>query len=402
VRTVSVQRLALILASLLLISSTPAYANPKKPTLAQIEAAKKIEAEAKKEADAAAARLAKANLTLRQLIGVANTARIKYEAAKAELARANREAEAAAAAYQEALSQVKAAHDAIGRLATNAYIMGGGFTDFDSLLHSDGPQDLMDRLSTLDSLGTQNSQALFRFKKAEEVAREAKKEADAAQERQRVATAKVAAAKAVADAARDAQQKEVDRLQKIQDQILKELNAARKKRVTLEQQRQLALLEEANATIAQGTAIYTKIWPDIGFKGRSTSRSTPEMRTKAVEFAKKQVLARKPYVWGDEGPNTFDCSGLVYAAYRSAGLGWPNWDRLNSSLYFSYTKHVPIKDLLPGDLLFYSYKGTVNTIHHISIYAGNGMMWEANSKGKGLLFSNIYSIKGLMPYGGRV
>ena len=398
----SARRLALILISLLFISSIPSYANPKKPTLAQIEAAKKIEAEAKKEADAAAARLAKANLTLRQLISVANTARIKYEAAKAELARATREAEAAAAAYQEALAQVKAAHDAIGRLATHAYIMGGGFTDFDSLLHSDGPQDLMDRLSTLDSLGTQNSQALFRFKKAEEVAREAKKEADAARERQQIATAKVAAAKAEADAARDAQQKEVDRLQKIQDQVLRELNAARKKRVTLEQQRQLALLEEANATIAQGTAIYTKIWPDIGFKGRSTSLSTPEMREKAVEFAKKQVLARKPYIWGDEGPNSFDCSGLVYAAYRSAGLGWPNWDRLNSSLYFSYTKHVPIKDLLPGDLLFYSYKGTVNTIHHITIYAGNGMMWEANSKGKGLLYSNIYSIKGLMPYGGRV
>jgi cell wall-associated NlpC family hydrolase len=402
VRIVSTRRLALILASLLLLSSAPSYANPKKPTLAQIEAAKQAEAAAKKEADAAAARLAKANLTLRQLISVANTARVKYEAAKAELARANREAEAAAAAYQEALSQVKAAHDAIGRLATNAYIMGGGFTDFDSLLHSDGPQDLMDRLSTLDSLGTQNTQALFRFKKAEEVAREAKKEADAARERQRVATAKVAAAKAEADAARDAQQKEVDRLQKIQDQILKELNAARKKRVTLEQQRQLALLEEANASIAQGTAIYTKVWPDIGFKGRSTFRSNPEMREKAVEFAKKQVLARKPYVWGDEGPNTFDCSGLVYAAYRSAGLGWPNWDRLNSSLYFSYTKHIPLKDLVPGDLLFYSYKGTVNTIHHISIYAGNGMMWEANSKGKGLLYSNIYSIKGLMPYGGRV
>ncbi len=401
-RISSTRRLALILVSLLFISSVPSYANPKKPTLAQIEEAKKIEAEAKKEADAAAARLAKANLTLRQLISVANTARIKYEAARAELARATKEAEAAAAAYQEALAQVKAAHDAIGRLATNAYIMGGGFTDFDSLLHSDGPQDLMDRLSTLDSLGTQNSQALFRFKKAEEVAREAKKEADAARERQRVATAKVAAAKAEADAARDAQQKEVNRLQKIQDQILRELNAARKKRVTLEQQRQLALLEEANASIAQGTAVYTKIWPDLGFKGRSTSRSTPEMREKAVEFAKKQVLARKPYIWGDEGPNAFDCSGLVYAAYRSAGLGWPNWDRLNSSLYFSYTKHVPIKDLLPGDLLFYSYKGTVNTIHHISIYAGNGMMWEANSKGKGLLYSNIYSIKGLMPYGGRV
>jgi cell wall-associated NlpC family hydrolase len=64
--------------------------------------------------------------------------------------------------------------------------------------------------------------------------------------------------------------------------------------------------------------------------------------------------------------------------------------------------HVPLTQLQPGDLLFYSYKGTISTIHHITIYAGNGMMWEANSKNTGLLYSNIYSVKGLMPFGGRV
>jgi len=394
--------IALSTSLLLLIAHSPAYSKTPKPTIAQIEAAKKAEAEKKKIADAAAAKLSKANLTLKQLTAVSNAARAKYEAAKRELAIATKEAQSAAAAYSAAVSEVKAAHDSIGRLATNAYIMGGGFTDLNSVLHSDGPQDLIDRLSTLDTLGNQNTQALFRFKAAEEAAAKAKKAADYAKAAQEVATKKVEETKIEADAARNAQQKEVDKLQKIQDQVLKELNAARKTRVTLEQQRQLALLEEANANIATTTNVYTKVWPDAGFKGRSTSRSTPEMREVAVAFAKKQVLARKPYVWGDEGPNTFDCSGLVYAAYRAAGLGWPNWDRLNSSLYFSYTKHVPLSQLEPGDLLFYSYKGTVNTIHHISIYAGNGMMWEANSKDKGLLFSNIYSVKGLMPYGGRV
>ena len=393
---------ALSTSFLFLIAHSPAYGKTPKPTIAQIEAAKKAEAEKKKIADAAAAKLSKANLTLKQLTAVANAARAKYEAAKRELAIATKEAQSAAAAYSAAVSEVKAAHDSIGRLATNAYIMGGGFTDLNSVLHSDGPQDLIDRLSTLDTLGNQNTQALFRFKAAEEAAAKAKKAADYAKAAQEVATKKVEETKIEADAARNAQQKEVDKLQKIQDQVLKELNAARKTRVTLEQQRQLALLEEANANIATTTNVYTKVWPDAGFKGRSTSRSTPEMREVAVAFAKKQVQARKPYVWGDEGPNAFDCSGLVYAAYRAAGLGWPNWDRLNSSLYFSYTKHVPLSQLEPGDLLFYSYKGTVNTIHHISIYAGNGMMWEANSKDKGLLFSNIYSVKGLMPYGGRV
>jgi hypothetical protein len=35
-------------------------------------------------------------------------------------------------------------------------------------------------------------------------------------------------------------------------------------------------------------------------------------------------------------------------------------------------------------------------------WAASPSVWEANSKGKGLLFSNIYSINGLMPFGGRV
>jgi len=83
-------------------------------------------------------------------------------------------------------------------------------------------------------------------------------------------------------------------------------------------------------------------------------------------------------------------------------LGWPNWDRLNSGLDYTYTKQIPISEIQPGDLLFYSYKGTISTIHHMSIYAGNGMMWEARSTATGLKYSSIYSVDGMMPYAGRV
>jgi cell wall-associated NlpC family hydrolase len=234
------------------------------------------------------------------------------------------------------------------------------------------------------------------------VARAAKKKADEARAIQAVATAKVAEAKKIADDAQALQQKEVNKLRAVQDKLIAELAKAKNVRITLEQQRQLALLEESQANTATTTINQAKVWPDRGFKGRSTIRTTVSQRLAAVAFAKKQVQARKPYVWGTQGPNTFDCSGLVYAAYRSAGLGWPNWDRLNSALYAGYTYHVPLTQLQPGDLLFYSYKGSISTIHHITIYAGDGMMWEANSKGKGLLYSSIYSVKGLMPFGGRV
>jgi cell wall-associated NlpC family hydrolase len=371
---------------LLLPLSSPAVAKTPKPTLKEIREAKEKEAAKKAAADKAQAKLNAATKTLKQLTAIANAAQARYAKARADLAVATKKANAAAKHYREAVAAVTATHNEIGRLASNAYIMGSGFTDLDSLLKADGPQDLMDRYAVLDSLGKNNKTALTRYKSAEVVAE----------------GAKVEETKKEAEAAEAEQQAEVDKLQKVQDQLAKELSSARRVRVTLEQQRQLALLEEENARRATETPNQSKIWTDDGFSGRATVRTTTEQRLKAVEFAKKQVLAKKPYVWGDEGPNAFDCSGLVYAAYRSAGLGWPNWDRLNSSLYWGYTKRIPLNELEPGDLLFYSYKGTVNTIHHISIYAGDGMVWEARSREKGLRYSSIYSMPGLMPYGGRV
>jgi len=391
--------LAVILG--LSISSVPAVAVPK-PTVAEIEAAKKVEAAKKKIADAQAKKLAAANQSLRALTAKAIAAAAVYRKAQAELAVATSLALAAAKHAAETAAAVAEAHKTIGRLASNAYIMGGSMSDIQPLLSANGPQDLIDQLSTLSTLGAQNSVALAQFKEAEAAAKKAKAAADAAKAVQQVATDKVAATKKLADDAKAEQAKEVAKLQKVQDELMRQLMSARKVRTTLEQQRQLALLEESQANTATQTGGQKNVWPDIGFKGRSTIRTTQDQRDKAVAFAKKQVLARKPYIWGSEGPSSFDCSGLVYAAYKSAGLGWPNWDRLNSALYSGYTKHVSLKELVPGDLLFYSYKGTISTIHHITIYAGNGMMWEANSKDRGLLYSNIYSVKGLMPFGGRV
>jgi cell wall-associated NlpC family hydrolase len=393
-----------LIAALLITALVPtvAIAAPPKPTQAQIDAAKKIEAEKKAAADAAAKKLNTAKKTLKQLAAISVAKTKLYNQAVTELKMKTKAADIAMKHLQAAQASVSAGKRTIGKMAVHAYVMGSGFTDFETILNSDGPQDLADRMSTLDALGSNNSNALERFKSAEVVASSAQKAADVAKQAQAAATIKVSAAKKEADIAKAMQQDEVDRLQAVQDKLAKELAVAQKTRLTLEQQRQLALLEEANAGIATTVINQSKIWPDIGFTGRSSTRSTEEMRTKAVAFAKKQVEARKPYVWGDEGPNAFDCSGLVYAAYRSAGLGWPNWDRLNSSLFWVATKRVKLTELVPGDLLFYSYKGTVSTIHHISIYAGGGMMWEANSKDRGLLYSSIYSVKGLMPYGGRV
>ena len=398
---------------------TSADAKTRKPSIAEINDAKAKEAAKKGAADKAKAKLAAASNQLKVLTAKAVAARNRYlqELKKLEIATAKAQAaqkkeDAAIKKSNLAQAAVITSKNHIGRVAANAYIMGSGFTDFDSILHADGPQDLMDRLSTLDAVGENNSSILLRLKVAEETARLSKIEAEqaraaavAARKEQADATARVAQAKKEADQARAAQEEEVKKLQKMQDKLLAELLSARKKRVTLEQQRQLAILEEALASRAEQTSGQAKIWPvnGIGFSnGRTTIRSNEVIRAKAVEYAKKQVLARKPYIWGSEGPNSFDCSGLVFASYRSAGLGYPGWDRVNSRIYYSWTKRVPISELQPGDLIFYSYKADISTIHHITIYAGNGMMWEAHNTRMGLLYSSIYSIPGLIPFGGRV
>ena len=399
-----VKKLHSVLLSITILTtiSPDAFGTNHKPTLAQIEAAKKLELQKKQNAANAAKKLVAAQGSLRKLAALAAEVNKRYLFAKNELAVAVKELNSATKAVQAAEAEVSATHRNIGKLAVAAYMTGGNMGNIETFLSANGAQDVIDTISILENLGSKNKVALEQFKAAEIIVKEARKVAEVAKERQLRTTEKVAIAKQEADSVRDAQQKEVDKLQAIQDKLQKELASAKKVRLTLEQRRQLAILEETRSNEASKAPNQAKVWKGGGAKGASGSRTSEAQRLKAVEFAKRQVLAKKPYVWGSEGPNSFDCSGLVYAAYKYAGLGWPNWDRLNSGLYYTYTKQVQIAETQPGDLIFYSYKGTQSTIHHMSIYAGNGMMWEARSTATGLKYSNIYSVQGMMPFAGRV
>jgi len=91
----------------------------------------------------------------------------------------------------------------------------------------------------------------------------------------------------------------------------------------------------------------------------------------AVAWARQQI--GKPYQWGGSGPNSFDCSGLVQAAWRNGGgVSIP---RVAASQYAAATK-VAYSEMRPGDLIFW---GT--DLHHVAMFSGNGMMIEAPSSG---------------------
>jgi cell wall-associated NlpC family hydrolase len=86
----------------------------------------------------------------------------------------------------------------------------------------------------------------------------------------------------------------------------------------------------------------------------------------------------RPYVWGAEGPDTFDCSGLVQWAFAQAGVRMP---RVTHQQWVSGPQ-VPLSQAQPGDLLFWRLDPTnPGYISHVAIYWGNGKMVVAPRTG---------------------
>lgn len=109
----------------------------------------------------------------------------------------------------------------------------------------------------------------------------------------------------------------------------------------------------------------------------STTPSTPSNGSTSVGTSIVNYALSKQghdYVWGATGPNTFDCSGLVYWSHRQAGVMIP---RYTSSGMNSAGKYVSRSDMQPGDVILFSNNGAASGIHHVGIYIGGNKMVHA-------------------------
>ncbi|QES48260.1 glycoside hydrolase [Streptomyces venezuelae] len=98
----------------------------------------------------------------------------------------------------------------------------------------------------------------------------------------------------------------------------------------------------------------------------------------ALGYATAQL--GKPYVWGAEGPASFDCSGLTSQAWAHAGRTIPR----TSQEQWAQLPKVPLDQLRPGDLVVYFPKAT-----HVAIYAGDGKVIQAPRPGAKVKVSPI-------------
>ncbi|MFF7252857.1 C40 family peptidase [Streptomyces microflavus] len=116
--------------------------------------------------------------------------------------------------------------------------------------------------------------------------------------------------------------------------------------------------------------------------GNSSSASAPSSSSSTatgsagaiVAFAKAQV--GDAYVSGGTGPNAWDCSGLVQAAYRTVDIDLP---RVSQSQSTAGTQ-VSLDNLQPGDILYW---GGAGSAYHVAIYVGGGEFVGAQNSSTG-------------------
>ncbi|WP_195939931.1 C40 family peptidase [Romboutsia sp. 1001713B170131_170501_G6] len=105
---------------------------------------------------------------------------------------------------------------------------------------------------------------------------------------------------------------------------------------------------------------------------------------KIVDLAHKQL--GKPYVWGAEGPSSFDCSGLTSYVYKNAaGVKLPRTSKSQGTV----GRYVSKANLKPGDLVFFASNG--KTINHVGIYIGNSKMIHSPKPGQNVRIDSISS-----------
>lgn len=251
------------------------------------------------------------------------------EAAQAQLTETQQAAAEAAAGIEKFRTRVDE--------FASASFQGAQLSPVAALLTSRSPQDFLDSMLILETLSGQQRDAL-------EGLRAAQQQAQAAQARAEEARSKAGKAEQEAGALAG----ELERRKSEMDRKVTEAKA------------QLDRLSAGDRGRLTG--------------GGQTNYTVNDVPSGMAQQAMQKALTRqgKPYVWGATGPDTFDCSGLLYWSFKQIGVTLPRSSKDQARVGTAVSRD----QLRPGDFVaFYSPVG------HIGIYVGNGKMVHAPQGG---------------------
>jgi cell wall-associated NlpC family hydrolase len=252
----------------------------------------------------------------------------QYNKVHSQLKANQKKAAGLAQKIQPLSMQVDLALTRVGVLASQ-YYKGGPVSSLNAILTSGSPTTLTEQLMLLDQLAR-------------------------AEQRQ-------IAAVATTKAKYDEQKQKLDELiaaQKVQDADL----AAKKKAIDAEMDRLQKLRIQAYGSSTVGGALRIGPCPAVYIGGAAGT---------AVRTACAQI--GKPYVWGANGPGSFDCSGLTQYSWGKAGVSLTHYTGAQ------WREGTPISraNARPGDLVFF-----YSDLHHVGMYVGNGLMVHASRAGQ--------------------
>ncbi|MCB5165095.1 C40 family peptidase [Streptomyces bambusae] len=245
-----------------------------------------------------------------------------------------------------------------GQLAREQYQGATGISRYARMLLSGDPEQALDQRRIAGREARHRAAVLARLTGAEH----------------RAGSLATAARKAL-----DAQQQLAARQQRQRDEVVRQLREVERllAALTAEQLAALAARERADETQAQQDLVDSGRLGTAGGPGAAV-RTPTAAGGAAVGFAAGQL--GKPYVWGAEGPESYDCSGLTSRAWAHAGRPIPR----TSQEQWAQLPRVPLDRLRPGDLVVYFPKAT-----HVAIYVGDGKVVQAPRPGARVKVSPI-------------
>ncbi|WP_436737182.1 NlpC/P60 family protein [Streptomyces sp. BBFR102] len=319
----------------------------------------------------------------------AGTATQKYNAAQERTRTQRAEVDKLLDGVAERADKLNAARGELGAFAAAQY-RSGGLSETATLLLADDPQSWFDQSQLMNRL-TQRQKVVIDDYQAQQ-AEAGRERAKAARQLESLTESQ----RALKDSKREVQGKLTEART-----LLSELTAEEKARLAeIERRKQAAAERKAKERAAEeaaereareaaeekereesGSGSGSGSGTGTGSGGGSTApdSSYAAKAGKVIAFARAQM--GKPYVWGAAGPDSFDCSGLTQAAWKTAGISLPRttWDQVGVG------QKVSVDAAQPGDLVFF-----YDDISHVGIYIGGGEMIHAPKPGADVRVESIY------------